>query len=230
MDFFNPTEPIIRQKQDHLDVQDLKGLLKLNWKLGNKTLISNAYTRIDQVFLIWGWMTLVIFAIAQFMPISWTTQAYWWSALTVFGTLGMVALTRWWVRIEQVSWLLYGWTVLMAVGLGLTNFGIFWGQSQILLNLCPLWLVVCGVGYFLTAFALRSRAFFVAGLIHVLGIFLLSVFPMWQFLTTGLIMAGTMLFLAETQWDMRPPVESPFLTLQELAFNREQQNKRRLNS
>ncbi|MGC9526525.1 MAG: hypothetical protein ACP5D7_13400 [Limnospira sp.] len=229
MSFFHPTEPIIRRKQEDLDVQDLKGLLQVNWKLGQKTLISNTYTRIDQVFLIWGWMTLIIFAIAQFMPISWTTQAYWWSALTLFGTLGMVALTRCWVRIERVSWLLYGWAILMAAGLGLTNFGIFWGRPEILLNLCPLWLTVCGLGYFLTAFALRSRTFLLSGSIHISGIFLLSYFPTWQFLTTGLIMAGTMLFLAETQWDMRPPIDSPFLTVQELAFNRQQQKKRNRN-
>lgn len=230
MSFFHPTEPIIRRKQEDLDVQDLKGLLQVNWKLGQKTLISNVYTRIDQVFLIWGWTTLIIFAIAQFMPVSWTIQAYWWSALTVVGTLGMVALTRCWVRIEQVSWLLYGWATLMVAGLGLTNFGIFWGRPEILLNLCPLWLTVCGLGYFLTAFALRSRAFLLSGLIHVLGIFLLSQFSALQFLTTGLIMAGTMLFLAETQWDMRPPVESQFLTVRELEFNREQQKKRNRNS
>lgn len=228
MNFFNPSEPIVRIKQQHLDVQDLKGLWKINWKIGNLTLFSRLYTRIDQVFLLFGWSSLIIFTIAQFLPISWTTQAYWWSALTAIGTLGMVALTYCWVKIERVTWLVYWWTLLMAVGLGLTNLGLFCGWGEILLNLCPLWLGLSALGYWATGLGLQSRAFIMAGFLHLLAIFGLPYLTAWQFLATGIVMGGTLLFLAEVQWDMRLPLESALLTVEQLAFNREQQRKRQM--
>jgi hypothetical protein len=225
MSFFNPTEPPIRAKQEQLDVQDVKGLWKINWEIGDFGKICRFYTRIDQVFLIWGLCTFIIFTIAQFLPVSWTTQAYCWSVLTLVGTLTMVALTHYWSRVEQVTWLVYWWVMLMLVGLGLTNFGIFWGWGTILLNLCPIWLALSALGYWGTAIALRSRAFTWAGGVHLLAIFLLPLVT-WQFLTTGLIMGGTLLFFAEVQWDMNSLMESPLLTLEQLAFNREQQRRR----
>ena len=57
MTFFNPCEPLIRCKQEHLDVQDREGLLQLRWQIGNITLFSGLYTRIDQTFLLWGLVT-----------------------------------------------------------------------------------------------------------------------------------------------------------------------------
>ena len=228
MTIFKSTEPIVRIKQQHLDVQDLKGLLKVNWKIGNRTLYSGSYTRIDQVFLLWGWISLIIFITAQFFPISWIDQAYYWSALTFIATVGMIALAYYWVRIERVTWLIYCWALLMFVGVGLTNLGIFWGWPRILANLCPLWLIVCALGYLATGVALQSRSFVLAGLFHFLAIPLLSYVIGWQFLATGIIMAGTLLFFAEVQWDMRSPIESPLLTVEQLAFNREQYLKRQM--
>jgi molybdopterin synthase catalytic subunit len=40
MTFSHPTQPIFRTKQQHLDVQDLEGLLKIHWKIGNITLFQ----------------------------------------------------------------------------------------------------------------------------------------------------------------------------------------------
>lgn len=229
MAFFNPTEPIIRSKQPELDIQDLKGLLKINLKLGNITILSSFYTRIDQVFLLWGWISLLIFIIAQFLPISWITQAYLWSTLTVIGTLAMTGLSYYWVKIEQVTWIVYWWMLLMLIGLGLTNLGIFGGWGDILMNLCPLWLGLCSLGYIGTGIGLRSRAFLLAGFLHIIGIFLLPYLIAWQFLASGLIMGGTLLFFAEVQWDMRSPIESYLLTAEELAFNQQQHQRRQIN-
>ena len=79
MTFFNASEPLIRCKQEHLDVQDREGLLQLRWQIGNITLFSGLYTRIDQTFLLWGLVTGGIFFTAQFFPISWSFQAILWS-------------------------------------------------------------------------------------------------------------------------------------------------------
>ena len=226
MTFSNPAKPIFRIKQQHLDVQDLEGLLKIHWKIGDITLFSGFYTRIDQVCLLWGLITLIIFAVAQFVPISWLTQAYWWSILSVVGTLAMVLLTRYWVWIEGITWLLGWWAFLMLAGIGLTNLGIFWGWTWVLPNLCPLWLVLCLLGYIGTGLGLRSRALLLAGIIHLAAIPLCVSVLQWQFLITGMIMAGTLVLLAEVQWDMRPPIESQVLTDQQLAFNRQQNYKR----
>lgn len=228
MSILNSTEPIIRVKQHHLDVQDLKGLLNIHWKIGNYTLFSGLYTRIDQVFLLWGLISLIIFITAQFFSISWINQAYCWSGLTLVATLGMIVLTYCWVRIEHMTWLVYCWALLMLIGVGLTNLGIFWGWSQILVNLCPLWLILCALGYLATGLGLQSRSFIFAGLLHLFAIPLLSYLLSWQFLATGIILAGTLLFFAEVQWDMRPPIESKFLTPEQLAFNREQNHKRQM--
>ncbi len=228
MTIFHSTEPIVRVKQQHLDVQDIKGLLTVNWKIGNYTLFSGLYTRIDQVFLLWGWISLMIFITAQFFPISWIDQAYWWSGLTLLATLGMIVLTYCWVRIEHMTWLVYCWALLMFIGVGLTNLAIFGGWSQILSNLCPLWLLVCALGYLATGIGLQSRSFTLAGLLHFLAIPLLSYVSGLQFLATGMIVAGTLLFFAEVQWDMRPPIESKFLTPEQLVFNREQNRKRHM--
>lgn len=228
MTFFNPTEPIIRSKQPELDIQDLTGLLKINLKFGKITILSSFYTRIDQVFLLWGWISLIIFIIAQFLPISWMTQAYWWSILTVIGTLGMTGLSYYWVKIEQVAWIVYWWMLLMLIGLGLTNLGIFGAWGDILMNLCPLWLGLCALGYIGTGIGLRSRAFLLAGFLHIIGMFLLPYLIGWQFLASGLIMGGTLLFFAEVQWDMRSPIESYLLTAEELAFNQQQHQRRQM--
>ncbi|MBE9125319.1 MULTISPECIES: hypothetical protein [unclassified Coleofasciculus] len=228
MTFFNPTEPIIRTKHEALDFQDRQGLLHLHWKMGQKTLISNFYTRIDQVFILWGLICAAIFITAQFLPISWTIQAGLWSALTLIGTLGMVGLTNFWVKIERLRWVLYGWVILMVAGLVLTDLSIFLGWGQILIRLCPMWLGLSALGYLCTGVGMRSRAFILACITHLLGIALLQYVGGWQFLTTGIVMVVSLLLFAEVQWDMRSPIDYDLLSLEQRQFNQEQHQLRQV--
>ena len=76
---------------------------------------------------------------------------------------------------------------------------------------------------------MRSRAFILASLVHLLGIAILPYVAGWQFLATGLIMAASLLVFAELQWDMRLPiVEYGLLTLEQKQFNKEQHQLRQL--
>jgi hypothetical protein len=223
MSLFNSAEPIIRRKQHALDFQDRQGLLKLKLQINNKTLFDSIYTRIDQVFVFWGLITAVIFFTAQFVPINWVFQATIWSGLTIAGTLGMAILTYFWVKVERLQWVLFAWIILMLCGMAITDLGIYFGSGAILMHLCHLWLGLSAVGYFCTGMGLRSRAFMIAGLFHLLGIASLPLFTGWQFLVTGLVMTVNLLMFAETQWDMRPPIENyNVLTEEQKEFNREQ--------
>ncbi|MGA7935655.1 MAG: hypothetical protein WCA35_19045 [Kovacikia sp.] len=226
MSLFNASEPLLRSKQEELDIQDLQGLLRVHWKIGNTQLFSAFYTRIDQVFLLWGLISAAIFATAQFMPLSWSLQAILWSVLTIVGSLGMVVLAWFWVKVERLCWVIYAWVVLMLFGLLLTDLGIFFSWGFVLLNLCPLWLGLSAIGYFCTGWGLRSCTFLLAGMLHLAGIWILSHSGGWQFVTTGAIMAGTLFFLAEVQWDMRPPLETALLTVEQKQFNQEQYRRR----
>ncbi|HAA28779.1 MAG TPA: hypothetical protein DCE56_15185 [Cyanobacteria bacterium UBA8553] len=228
MSFFNPSEPIIRSKQESLDFQDRQGLLRIHLELGNKTLISAFYTRIDQVFILWGFISAIIFVSAQFVPISWVIQAGFWSVLTLFGTVAMVVLTHFWVQVERLRWVLYCWVILMVTGVVLTDLSIFLSWGQVLVNLCPMWLGLSAFGYFCTGIGMRSRAFILAGLIHLLGIVLLPCVCSWQFLGTGLVMAVSLLMFAGVQWDMRPPIEYDMLSLEQRQFNKAQYQLRQL--
>jgi drug/metabolite transporter (DMT)-like permease len=220
---FNSVEPIIRRKQHALDFQDRQGLLKLRLQISNKTLFHNIYTRIDQVFVVWGLITAVIFLTAQFAPIDWVTQATFWSILTVVGTASMTVLTHFWVKVERLRWILYAWIVLMLGGVVITNCGIYYGSVTVLIHLCHLWLALSAVGYFCTGIGLRSRAFIMSGLFHILGIAILPFCMGWEFLTTGLVMTANLLMFAETQWDMRLPIDNySILTEEQKEFNREQ--------
>ncbi len=223
MSLFNPTAPILRRKQEALDYQDRQGLLRIQLQIKNKTLFSGIYTRIDQVFVIWGLISAAIFMTAQFTPISWMTQAIFWSVLTAIGTVAMVILTHFWVAVERLRWVLYCWVILMLTGLAITDLGIFLGWGQVLINLSHLWLGLSAIGYFCTGLGMRSRAFIVSGMIHLLGIAILPYVGGWQFLTTGLLMVANLFIFAETQWDMRPPIENyGLLTAQQKQFNRKQ--------
>ncbi|MBZ8182156.1 hypothetical protein [Oscillatoria salina] len=223
MTFFNSAEPIFRRKQKELDFQDLQGLLRLQLRLKNTTFLSLSYTRIDQVFVLWGLVSATIFITAQFAPISWITQAIWWTILTIIGTGMTIALTDFWVKVERLRWVLYTWVVLMLVGVGITDLGIFLGWGLVLMNLCNLWLGLCAVGYFCTGFGMRSRAFLLSGSLQLLGIAILPYFLGWQFVATGIIMAANLLIFAETQWDMRPPIQDyDLLTPEQKQFNQNQ--------
>lgn len=229
MTFTPLTQPFLREKQQDLDFQDLQGLLRINAKIGKISIFSGFYTRIDQVFIVWGLICGVMFVCAQFLAVSWQIQAIIWSTLSAVGTLGMILLTWFWVRVESLRWLVYSWVLLMLSGVVLTDLGIFWGWAQILINLCPMWLSLCTLGYIITALAVRSRAFLIMAIVHLLGIAILPLFPGWQFLSTGLVMSVSLLLLAEMQWDMRPPVEYSVLSIEQKEFNREQQQRRLLS-
>lgn len=226
MNFFNVSEPLIRSKQAALDVQDLQGLLQVRWRFGNMKLLSLLYTRIDQVFVVWGWITGLIFTTAQFLPLSWHLQAVLWSVLTLVGVLMMLALAWFWVRVEQLCWVVYVWAALMLIGLGLTDGSIFFSWGHLLIHLCSLWLGLSAIGYFCTGWGLRSRTFMLASFLHLLCLVLLPYSAPWSFVTTGAVMAGTLLFLATVQWDMRPPSATARLTAEQQQFNREQYQRR----
>lgn len=228
MTYFNSTEPILRNKQEALDFQDRQGLLRLHLKIADKTLISTFYTRIDQVFVLWGLICATIFLTAQFIPISWVIQAKLWSMLTLIGTAGMVVLTHFWVKVERLRWLLYCWTLLMLTGVTLTDLSIFQGWGNILMHLCQMWLGLSAVGYICTGLGMRSRAFTIASIVHLLGIIFLPYVGGWQFLTTALVMAGSLLLFAEIQWDMRPPIDYNLLTLEQKQFNEKQYQLRQV--
>jgi hypothetical protein len=227
MTFFNLSEPLLRRKQSALDVQDLCGLLKINLKIGKNQVFSALYTRIDQVLLLWSAIALLIFACGQFLPLSWIIQAYFSSVLTLAATGTMILLTHFWTRVEQLSWVMYLWSGLMLLSLTLTNLGIFEGWGLILVNLCPLWLGSCSLGYLVTGLGLRSRLFIVTGLLHLLGIAVLPLITGWEFLFTGFLIAGSLALLSGVQWDMREPINSPILSEVEQEFNRKQRELRR---
>ncbi len=228
MSFLTLSQPLLRDKQEDLDYQDLQGIWRISGKIGNIRLISGFYTRIDQVFIIWSLICAGIFTTAQFLPVSWTTQAILWTTLTAIGTAMMTAFTWFWVSVERLRWLIYAWVGLMLVGVIVTDLGIFLGWGQVLMRLCPLWLGLSAVGYIVTAWAVKSRTFLIAAAIHSLGILLLPYCGGKQFLATGLIMGMSLLLLAELQWEMRPPINYDVLTPEQKEFNRQQNFLRQL--
>ncbi|PSN18202.1 hypothetical protein C7271_13760 [filamentous cyanobacterium CCP5] len=231
MSFFNHQAPILRRKQTQLDVQDLEGLIHWEWKINGTPIVSLLYTRIDQVFLLWGWIVGVIFLTPQFFStFAWTHQALLGTLLSIAGTAGMAAFAWFWVKVERLRWLIYLWGGLVLLGLGLTNYGVFGGVGEILVNLCPLWLGLCGLGYGVMGAGLRSRTFLLAGGLHLGVITLLGWAPTHQFLITAAVMAGTLFLLAEVQWDMRSPVASPVLSAEQIAFNQRQHQLRNPNN
>ncbi len=231
MSFFNQNQPVLRRKQEALDIQDRQGLLHLKLSLKNKTLFSTTYTRIDQVFVVWGIISALIFFTAQFNLIDWITQAYFWSILTFAGTVAMFTMTHFWVRVEKLRWVLYTWSFLMIGGVAITDLSIFLGWGQMLVHLCDLWLSLSAIGYLVTGVGLRSRALLFSAIVHVLGMLVLPYFMGWQFLLTGLIMTTNLLGFADIQWDMRPPINNyGLLTEEEKQFNQKQYKLRQVAS
>ncbi len=230
MTFFNYSVPPLRRKQLNLDVQDLEGLWYVEFRLGKNRFYSRFYTRLDQACLLWGLLLIPMFGTAQFFSVSWMLQAGLWSVLSLLGTVAMVSKTYYWVKIERVTWVLYGWIILMLLGLLLTDFGIFLGWGKLLANLCPLWLGMSGIGYFLTGLAVRSRALLTASFFHLLGILILPYTGGWSFLFTGAVMIFSLLVLAEWQWDMRHPIDHAALTPEQQDFNQEQHRLRQLST
>jgi hypothetical protein len=222
MTFFNPADPLFRPKQTALDIQDLQGVLNLHLKLGSRTVLHAHYTRIDQIFMLWAIVAALIFMTAQFSPLSWTTQAPIWTVLTLGASIVMGRWSWYWTGIERLRWLLWLWSAVLLVGVGLTDFSIYASWGSMMGHLCHLWLLLCAIGYGLTGIGLRSRSVFLIALIHGFGIPLLSLTGSLQFLMTGFVMALTLALLGEYQWDMRSPIEFANLTPEQQRFNQEQ--------
>jgi hypothetical protein len=222
MSFFNPDEPLLRRKQTALDIQDLKGLISINWRVANVRLFGAHYTRIDQIFLLWGLLVAVIFITAQFMSIAWETQAIYWTVLTIAGAGVMLAWSWYWAGVEKLRWVIWCWLALLGTGLGLTDWGVLTCQPGIMSHLCHLWLGLNAIGYCLTGLGVRSRSLNLVAIAHLLGCFIVSYTPDWQFLLTGLIMTISLLLLGEYQWDMRLPSEFANLTDEQMQFNQQQ--------
>ncbi|MEG4068595.1 hypothetical protein QUA42_14915 [Microcoleus sp. Pol11C2] len=206
MTFFNYSVPPLRRKQLNIEVQDLEGLWQVQFPLGKDRFYSQFYTCLDRTCLLWSLLLIPIFGTAQFFSVSWMLQAGLWSALSLVGTAAMVSMTYSWVKIERLIWVLYGWVILMLLGLLLTDLAIFLSWGKVLANLCPLWLGMSGIGYLGTGFAVRSRALVAASLLHLVGILILPYTGGWLFLFTGAVMVLSLLVLAELQWDMRQPI------------------------
>ncbi|MEG4007970.1 hypothetical protein QUA41_02080 [Microcoleus sp. Pol11C1] len=206
MTFFNYSVPPLRRKQINIAVQDLEGLWHVQFPIGKERFYSKFYTCLDRACLLWSLLLIPIFGTAQFFSVSWMLQAGLWSALSLVGTAAMVIMTYSWVKIKRLIWVLYGWVILMLLGLLLTDLAIFFKWGKVLANLCPLWLGMSGIGYMATGFAVRSRALLAASLFHLLGILIVPYTEGWSFLFTGTVMVFSLLVLAELQWDMHQPI------------------------
>jgi hypothetical protein len=97
------------------------------------------------------------------------------------------------------------WSLLLIPMFGIAQFfPVSW--KKLLVNLCPLWLGISGIGYLGTGFAVRSPALLAATFFHLSGILILPYTGCWSFLFTGAVMVFSLLVLAELQWDMRHPI------------------------
>lgn len=200
-DFFNQEIPLLKRKQSAFAIADLPGLWRLHWQLGQVIVFSTFYTRIDQACLLWGIISGIIFLTAQFAPIDWATQAFFWSGLTLLGTGAMIKLSENCTAVEPLNHVLSAWIFLMLAGLVLTDLSIFLGWAPVLTQLPLLWLALNALGYFYTGLKMRSRAFLLICLVHLLAISTLSWVGAWQFLETGVVMGLSSILLAELQWD-----------------------------
>ncbi|MEL7069541.1 MAG: hypothetical protein AAFV85_02845 [Cyanobacteria bacterium J06634_6] len=186
-----------------LSMQDLNGQLKAHLKARNFELPSICFTKMDQAFVIWGLLSVVIFSFAQFSTLSWTTQAWIDGALTGVGLLTTSGLTWKLASIEGLRWVIYLWAALTGVGMFLTVYGIFCGVAAILSNLCLLWLGLCTLGYGAMAIGMRSHSFTAACAFHLISINALNHPHSWQFLTSGIVMALPLFFFSVVPWDMQ---------------------------
>lgn len=200
-EWFDFNSPLLRRKRSAFEIEDLPGLWRVHWQLGDKTVLSTFYTRIDQACLAWGIISAFIFITAQFCLIDWQMQAVLWTGLTLIGTTLMLELSRHWRSVKPLSDVIDAWVFLMLFGVGLTDLSVFLNWGQLLAHLCTLWLAINAIGYMYTGAKMRSRAFAFIGLLNFAGIALLPQVGAWQFLTTGLITGISTLLMAELQWD-----------------------------
>lgn len=200
-DFFNQEIPPLQCKESAFAIEDLPGLWRLHWQLGQTTIFSTFYTRIDQACLLWGVISGIIFLTAQFASIDWATQAVFWSGLTLLGTGAMVKLSENCTTVEPLNQVSSAWVFLMLSGLVLTDLSIFLGWAPILMQLPLLWLLLNAFGYLYTGLKMRSRAFLLICCVHLLAIVTLPYISVWQFLETGLVIGLSSVLLAVLQWD-----------------------------
>ncbi len=190
-------------------LQDLNRVLRVYLQQRINQLLDICFTEIDQAFLIWGVATLVIFSLAQFSTVGWTTQAVLDAALTGAAIATTSGLTWKLAVAEKLGWVIFLWAGLMSAGVVATAYGIFCGSSLILSNLCVLWLGLCTAGYSAMAIGMRSRCFTAASLVHALAVAGISYqygghfLQGWQFLGSGLVMASTLFFFSVVPWDMQ---------------------------
>ena len=226
MTSFNLKEPSPLSSSKTIGMQDFGGLVRVHFQtqagrsLGQAKQVTHhfinnrvralfgralavTFTEIDRAFLVWGSIALIIFFLAQFSALSWHAQSAIDAALTGFGIVSTAKLTWRLAHSERLSWVICLWAVLMAGGMITTAYGIFCGIGIILINLCPLWLCLCALGYFAMAVGLGSRSFSAASAVHALAVPFLSVHPSYQFLTSGLVMALTLFFFSFVPWDMK---------------------------
>ena len=168
------------------------------------------FTSIDQAFILWGAASAVIFSAAQFSLLSWTTQALIDTAITVI-CIALTSSLTWQIAKEgNLRWVVFLWAVLMAGGMALTAYGIFYSVGAILIHLCPIWLGLCTLGYAAMGIKMRSYSFTAAAIVHAFGTVNIDLVPSWQFLASGLVMSLTLFFFSVVPWDMRAvPTASP---------------------
>ena len=189
--------------------QSLSQLSAKGASFAEKLSASLGFTSIDQAFILWGVVSMVIFAIAQFSTIGWMTQAVIDAALTGACIACTSGLTWQVATIANLRWVVFLWAALMTVGMVLTTYGIFCGVASILINLCALWLGLCTLAYSVMGIKMRSYSFTGAALVHGAGIASLSQFPAWQFLVSGLVMALPLFFFSVVPWDMHVEADEP---------------------
>jgi hypothetical protein len=200
MNFFNPNTPIFVRKKSAF-VQDLPGIWKVHWQIGHYVVLSTFYTRHDQACLMWSILSGMIFLAVQFLPISWLTQSIFFSGLTLTAILTMVSLTLYLAVEKQFARVLWGWVLLMTVGITITNLSMFFSWGYVLGSICPLWLALNGIGYCLTGIELRSRLFLILSGFHLLALLVIPSVGVWQPLTTGMVISTCAFCVAELQWD-----------------------------
>ncbi|MEM9976015.1 MAG: hypothetical protein AAF808_00140 [Cyanobacteria bacterium P01_D01_bin.2] len=192
---------IFQLKQSLADPVDLHGVIKIQLGQPKHVLISTYLTRLDQALTAWGLVTAIIFLIAQSYLLDWPTQAVVWSVLSCVAIAVSGKLTWFWVTARNQRWIFYGWSMLVIVGLGLTNGGIFSGWGFILRHLCALWLGISALGYMITGIGIKAPALIAIGLVHACTIPGLTLLPRHQFLLTGAVMSVSLWLLAAFHWD-----------------------------
>ncbi|MGB3788123.1 MAG: hypothetical protein WA949_08935 [Phormidesmis sp.] len=207
MTSFDFRDTIETHENESLGVQDLGGLLNIRFqpyfKLKAQNWLSFHFSSIDQAFLVWGGLTLIIFLTGQFSSMSWMTQATLDAALTGTGIAWASGLTWTLIDDKRLNWVIFLWAGLMTLGMSVTAYGIYGCVSGIMVSLCPLWMGLCALGYGAMAAGMRSHAFTAACLVHTLAIPVLYHQPSWQYLTTGLVISLTLLFFSIVPWDMQ---------------------------